>query len=123
MLARIAANLRRQSIESGVIISGDVEFWPKDGRLFVRGAEKNLRKNELLLLELFLRNGGRLLRREYIFDTIWSLDADSVEENTLSVLISRLRRELGSYEGRDYIETVRGLGYRWSVPCRIGSRS
>lgn len=115
LLARIEANLRRHPARE-TIVSGHIEFRPGDGRLFVSDAEKLLRRSEMQLLELFLRSGGRLLKREYIFDSLWAHDAESVDENTLSVLVSRLRRELGEYMGRECIETVRGVGYRWTLP-------
>ncbi len=116
LLARIEANLRR-SHPLGTIVSGHIEYRSSDGRLLVSGEEKTLRRGEMELLELFLKSGGRLLKRQYIFDAIWSHDADSVDANTLSVLVSRLRKELGSFRGRPVIETVRGVGYRWALPC------
>lgn len=118
LLARIEANLRR-SLSKGNIVSGHIEYSFSEGKLYVSGEERMLRRSEAQLLELFLKSGGRLLRREYIFDTLWSGDADSVDENTLSVLVSRLRKEIGRCEGRDAIETVRGIGYRWALPCSV----
>ncbi|MBQ7061471.1 MAG: response regulator transcription factor [Clostridia bacterium] len=118
LLARIEANLRR-SLTKGTVVSGHIEYRLNDGKLFVSGEERTLRRGEMQLLELFLRSGGRLLTREYIFETIWANDADSVDENTLTVLVSRLRRELGKDCGRDPIETVRGVGYRWALPCSV----
>ena len=53
---------------------------------------------------------------EKLLYLIWDKDASFVEANTLNVNISRLREKLGSYEGCLYIETVRGIGYRWAVP-------
>jgi DNA-binding response OmpR family regulator len=119
LLARIEANLRR-SQTMGTIVSGHIEYRLSDGKLFVAGEERTLRRGERELLELFLKSGGRLLKREYIFDTLWANDADSVDGNTLSVLVSRLRKELGSYNGRPVVETVRGVGYRWALPCVTG---
>ena len=116
LLARIAANLRRRPT-AGVIISGGVRYGISDERVFVNGAEIRLRRSEHTLLKLFLESGGRLLKRERLLYCLWDSDENYVEENTLSVLVSRLRKELGRYNGRDYIETVRGVGYRWSVPC------
>ncbi len=118
LLARIEANLRRSFLK-GAVVSGHIEYSFTEGRLLVSGEEKQLRRGEIKLLELFLKSGGRLLRREYIFETLWSGDADSVDENTLSVLVSRLRKELGRFEGREVIETVRGVGYRWTLPCTV----
>ena len=119
LLARIEANLRRSQTR-GTIVSGHIEYRLSDGKLFVAGEERTLRRGERELLELFLKSGGRLLKREYIFDTLWANDADSVDGNTLSVLVSRLRKELGSYNGRPVVETVRGVGYRWALPCVTG---
>lgn len=119
LLARIEANIRRY-VACETIVSGHIEYRMADGRVLVSGREIELRKSEMQLLELFLKSGGRLLKREYIFETIWKNDAESVDENTLSVLVSRLRKELGLYRGKDPIRTVRGIGYRWTLPCVTG---
>ena len=116
LLARVAANLRRRP-QGGVIVSGSVRFSVADGRVFVSDEEIRLRRSEQTLLKLFLESGGRLLTRDYLLYAVWDAEGSEVEENTLSVLVSRLRKELGRYRGRDYIETVRGIGYRWSAPC------
>ncbi|MBO6062163.1 MAG: response regulator transcription factor [Clostridia bacterium] len=116
LLARIDANLRRSPANRRVK-SGAVEYFPQDGRVLVNGEEKHLRRSEMTLLKLFLESGGRLLPRERLTEALWEGEIDSVEENTLTVLVSRLRKELGLSGGRDHIETVRGVGYRWLPPC------
>ena len=50
-----------------------------------------------------------------LFRSVWDKDASFVDENTLRVNISRLRDKLGTFQGDDYIETVRGIGYRWAI--------
>ncbi len=54
------------------------------------------------------------MRREQILEYIWDKDGLFVEDNTLSVHISRLRKRIGKYQGEEYIETIRGIGYRWN---------
>lgn len=56
--------------------------------------------------------------REELLYQVWDKDAMYVEENTLNVNISRVREKLGRYDGQQYIETVRGIGYRWSVDVK-----
>lgn len=75
-----------------------------------------LRNAELSLLKYFIMNEGLLLRREHILEEMWDSVGVFVEDNTLSVQISRLRQRLGKYHGEEYIETIRGMGYRWCQP-------
>lgn len=135
LLARISANLRRycqksvsvNPADSPVVESGEAGNCLKCGglifvcgeeRVYAGGQELKLRRMELILLKYFMENHGILLRREQILGRLWDDVGEFVEDNTLSVNISRLRRRLGKWEGADYIETVRGLGYRWTYPVR-----
>lgn len=52
--------------------------------------------------------------RELLLDRIWDEKERFVENNTLSVYISRLRKKLGLYCEIPYIDTVKGIGYRWN---------
>lgn len=137
MLSRIAANLRRYCRQSGdegladgraaalaegekgkCLKCGGLIFACGEERVYTGGQELKLRRMELILLKYFMENHGILLRREQILGRLWDDAGEFVEDNTLSVNISRLRRRLGKWEGADYIETVRGLGYRWIYPVR-----
>lgn len=115
LLARVAAHIRRgkKDEEKDVILSGELVYRKKEGRVFRSGEELELRKLERELLLYFLQSNGRLLKREQILAYIWDSGEEYVEDNTLSVWISRLRKKLGKYDGEDYIETIRGIGYRW----------
>ena len=57
-----------------------------------------------------MENQGQVLTKETILDRIWGIDGTFIEENTVSVTISRLKKKLG--EGQSYIKNVFGLGYR-----------
>lgn len=79
--------------------------------IFMCGEEQvELSKGEQKLLRLLVENRGITLTREQLIDCIWSVDAEFVDENTLSVTVKRLRDKLGAQEK---IKTVYGIGYRW----------
>ena len=63
---------------------------------------------EYKLLLIFVNNRTQLLTRDQILDTLYDDLGEYVSDNTLTVYIKRLRDKLGS----DFIETVRGIGYR-----------
>ena len=116
LLARLQANLRRTPNAGVTKKSGELVYHSPEERFFLRGEALRLPKNARRLLTVLMESGGRLLTRAQLFYAVWDKDENFVEENTLSVEISRLRRLLGVFEGRDYIETVRGVGYRWALP-------
>ena len=68
------------------------------------GVILNLSRTEFDLLKLFLLNKETLLKRERIISDIWGWNASS---NLLDVTIKNLRQKLG----REYIQTIRGIGY------------
>ena len=79
--------------------------------LFKHGEEQiELSKSEQKLLRILVENRGITLTREKLLDHIWSVDAEFVDENTLSVTVKRLRDKLSA---QDRIRTVYGIGYRW----------
>ena len=116
LLARLQANLRRNPVGGVSKKSGDLLYRRPEEVFFLRDEPQRLPKNARRLLTVLLESGGRLLTRDHLFYAVWDKDENFVEENTLSVEISRLRRLLGTFDGRDYIETVRGVGYRWALP-------
>ena len=75
-------------------------------RAFSQGEELDLSMTEFRLLQFFLENKNRALLKEQILQRVWDVDGNYVEENTLSVNISRLRRKLGG----DNIRTIQGIG-------------
>lgn len=124
LLSRVAANLKRyRKISSGAATSdqgkkfcfGELLFDAPTGKLYRQGEEIPLRKIEYRLLEIFLENAGILLTRELLLQKLWDAQGEFVEDNTLSVEISRLRRKIGNYQGKSYIETIRGIGYRFNT--------
>lgn len=68
-----------------------------------------LSSTEYKLLAVLVRNVGRLLPRSALADALWEGGNDYVNENALSVTVSRLRSHLGEKS----ISTIYGLGYMW----------
>lgn len=119
LVSRIQANLRRQKQTVGtVMICDDIVLDVVSAGVSKAGKDLGLRPFEYRLLHTLMRHAGRIVKREQLLEMLWEEMDESVEDNTLSVHISRLRRKLGI----EYIETIRGFGYRFTKPVqeRIG---
>ncbi len=68
---------------------------------------------EWKLLEVLIANRGCIVTRTLLFEKFWDGKGVFVENNTLTVTMSRLRRKIASVSEKNYIETVHGIGYRW----------
>ena len=114
LLLRIKALLRRsgagtQDQAEGFREAGlDINF--EAHSVFVDGADAALTSTELKILRELVRARGRVLQRERLLDTVWDTDFDGTSR-TVDTHMRRLRAKLGSYA--DWIETVRGVGYRF----------
>lgn len=63
---------------------------------------------EYKLLSLLMQNAGKVVTRELIFEKIWDVSGNFVNDNTLTVYIKRIRKKLDA----DIIKTVKGMGYQ-----------
>ena len=117
LLSRMQALLRRTAGESvQCLCSGELVLQPDTHTALLRGEALPLMPKEWEILLLFLQNPGRLLTRRILLERLWDAEGSFVDDNTLSVHMSRLRKKLGDYQGTPYIRTERGFGYRWEVP-------
>ena len=96
--------------EEGIYVSGDIEVYINDMQVKKSGTLITLSKTELQLLIFLLENAGHILSKESILQKVWGLDGQFVDDNTVTVNISRLKNKLGT----ECIENVRGLGYIWT---------
>ncbi len=117
LVGRIRAQIRRSRLqwdqEQKVIQRG--KFLLNLGNYYLEydGTRIDVTKTEFKFLKLIMKNTGCLLTREQLLEAIWDIDSIFVENNTLTVLVSRLRSKLRSVSGTDPIETVSRIGYRW----------
>lgn len=119
LLARIEALLRRTASKSSSCIkSGELTFDCDRQVMLFRHEFLELTSTERKLVWLLMENYPRTLPREELLYQVWDKRNFFVEANTLTVNMCRLRDKLGSFEKTPYIETIRGIGYRWAIPVR-----
>lgn len=120
LVSRINAVLRRRrkdgsNAQGQKILSGDIVIEPLKCRVWIKDKEVTLTSIEYKLLLLFIENKGNVLSRNTLLDKLWDAHGNFVDSNTLNVYVKRLREKLEEdIRPHKYIETVRGLGYRWS---------
>ncbi len=117
LLARIRAVLRRRvdlgEVEDAVLVAGDVELDLERHTLSVRGVETAMPLKEFELLEVLLRNAGRVLTRGQLIDRVWGADYFG-DTKTLDVHVKRIRNRIERDPSNPVmLVTVRGLGYRF----------
>ncbi|MBW3083846.1 Sensory transduction protein regX3 [Austwickia sp. TVS 96-490-7B] len=117
LLARIKAVLRRHSdpeeLLPTALTAGPVRMDVERHVVTVNGAQTPLPLKEFELLEMLLRNSGRVLTRMQLIDRVWGSDYVG-DTKTLDVHIKRLRAKIEPDPGAPrYIVTVRGLGYKF----------
>jgi len=112
LFSRIRAVLRRtaQTPSQEVYRSGSLQVWPARRKVLVEDHEIALTPKEFEILCLFMTNPGLVLSRGQIQDRVWGMEYLG-ETRTVDVHIRTLRQKLGACG--EYIETVRGVGYRF----------
>jgi len=115
LVARIRAVLRRgqePDLAPATLESGPVRMDVERHVVTVDGVEQRLPLKEFELLEMFLRNPGRVLTRGQLIDRVWGSDYVG-DTKTLDVHVKRLRAKLEPDPGEPkFLVTVRGLGYK-----------
>lgn len=115
LAAKIQALLSRFDAKrsNGVIRSGALHIDPAAHKVYFHQKPLELNVKEFELLLLFVRNTGKTLHKEYLFDQIWGADSDS-ENQTLTVHIKMLRTKIEENPRQPQrILTVWGVGYRY----------
>lgn len=118
LLARIRALLRRGNSSLPPVLEwGDLRLNPATCEVTYGDRLLSLTPKEYGLLELFLRNSGRVLSQKDLLEHLWSSE-DPPGKETVKVHIRGLRQKLKIAGAvNDFIETVYGLGYRLNQNC------
>ncbi|NMS91822.1 response regulator transcription factor [Clostridioides difficile] len=118
LISRIKAVLRRKgnTLEEAkkMLRFGDLNIYTLEARVYKNEKEIFLTSAEYKLLLILIQNKNTVLSRTQILEKLWDVTYDFVNDNTLTVYIKRLREKIGDDLCEPiYIETVRGLGYKW----------
>jgi two-component system phosphate regulon response regulator PhoB len=117
VVARVCAVLRtyREQPKDQELCGGDLRLDSSSNRVTAHGRLVHLRGIEYRLLEFLMSHPGRTFNRAQLLARIWGADSE-VDERTVDVNVQRLRKLLADSGCESYLQTVRGFGYRFSVP-------
>ncbi|WP_302187092.1 response regulator transcription factor [uncultured Ruminococcus sp.] len=107
LIARIKRVTNKNSKKNIITVSGITLDLDKSA-VFENGKQLELTALEYKLLSLLMQNAGKVVTRELIFEKIWDVSGNFVNDNTLTVYIKRIRKKLDA----DIIKTVKGMGYQ-----------
>ena len=108
LLSRIRVLLRGQQAPDAIKTRSGICLDTGKMQASKSGIPLNLTLTEYKILQCLLSHSGSVTR-SHLLDVLWDMDARFVDDNTLSVHVSRLRDKIGS----EHIKTVRGVGYQW----------
>ena len=116
--AKVKALIRRSKNgmpgSSDIITAGPFQYNTTTLRFYKNGKEIPLSSKENAMMKLFIDNVNRVFSKDMIYDLIWG--EAIIDENAIMVYINRLRQKIEENPGKpQYIQTVRGLGYRFVV--------
>lgn len=116
LVARVNALLRRSSADegSGVLQAGELLLNRSSHRVTVGGRELELGPTVYRLLEFLMLHPDRVFSRTQLLDRVWG-GGVYVEDRTVDVHVRRLRLALQPSASAEYVQTVRGSGYRFSM--------
>ncbi len=118
VLAKIKSHLRRSygeyatKQEERTVKLGLLELFLERMELHIKDEVIPLQKKECVILELLMGQAPKVVSREKLLEELWD-DQAFVDENTLNVNMTRVRKKLSDYHVQSSIETVRGAGYRF----------
>ena len=113
LTAKIQALLRRTyglAQKKDTLDYRDLSLNLNSSNLCCNGLEISLSKNEYLILKLLMERHNHIVSRDELMEVLWGND-EFVDDNTLTVNVTRVRKKLETAGCKDYIKTKKGLGY------------
>lgn len=119
LVSKVGALLKRFPAElPKTIVSGNITLYPEEKRAVKDGENLALTAREYSLLAFFMEHPMKVLSRGQLLESIWDIEGNFVDENTLSVNIRRLREKIETDPSVPAIlKNIRGLGYIWERKC------
>ena len=119
LISKVNALMRRigqdQEEHGQILVSGSIRVQCRERRVYKEETEILLSKKEMQLLLHFLEYPKQIISKEQILEAVWDMDGQFVDDNTVPVTISRLKKKIAGEEDYEYIKNVRGLGYLWTA--------
>lgn len=118
LLAKIKTILRKNDRRINnfrKIHTGDLTIGFVNRIVLSKGKIIMLTPMQFHIMEILVKNHGITVTREQIISILWNENDEFVEDNTLSVHISNLKSRIGKYNGNQYLETIRRVGYQWKL--------
>ncbi len=111
LVSKVHALMKRVDVAQAVCLtSGDIRVSLREMKVWKGQESLFLSKKEMQLLIFFPENPRQIFSKEQITEAVWDIDGQFMDDNTVSVNISRLRKKLHN----DGIQNVRGIGYIWT---------
>lgn len=117
VMAKIKSHIRRvygeysPKIDERIVELDGLRFYPERLELELHGKNLIITKKEGILIECLIKRYPKVVSRDYLLEKIWD-DIEFVEENTLNVNVSRIRKRFEELGIDNAVQTVRGLGYK-----------
>lgn len=115
LTARVEAHLRRDlrnRTTPELVSSQGLIVNMSEKTAFYEGVEIGLSKREFDIIEFLLMNSNQVFDRERIYEAVWGFDAEG-DSSVVKEHIRKIRAKLFKVTGKEYIETVWGIGYKW----------
>lgn len=113
LMRRVEAVLRRTSSRCGKLSYTGFTIKPAKGEAWINGEQLELTQFEFKLLHTFMNHPDQVLSREQILTFIYQNNEKIVSDRTIDVHIKHLREKIKEKTPKDYIQTVRGMGYKF----------
>ena len=111
LLARLRALARRRQVDPQTLLRiADLSLDPATYEVRRSGASVSLSRTEFVILEMLMRNPGRVITRARLIEAVWGHERD-VQSNTLDVFIRQLRTKIEPAPSAKLLHTIRGVGY------------
>jgi len=116
--SRLKSVFRRRNLGgNNEIVLGNIRLVPENQEVFINNTAVNLTKKEYSLLLFFISNKNRVLTKESIAEHLWGDESDMMDSfDFIYSHIKNLRKKIVKANGKDYIQSVYGIGYKLYTP-------
>lgn len=115
LLARVEAHLRRENrnhMAPDIISSAGLIVNMSERKVIFENSHIPLTKREFDIIEFLITNANQVFDKERIYEAVWGYEAEG-DSAVIKEHIRKIRAKLNEATGKDYIETIWGMGYKW----------